>query len=163
MNERKVKYCRAGWKDKILTLVSAVAGVCSLANEAGEIVVTDLPLIEDPSAAAALPKSYATPVGSPVDPNAPAVDDEKVTQIVGKAKDSAAEVTIGDLDRVTVPTLRAILAEMAAPAPADAKSKDLKEAILDVANALVDPADETDPNDLNDAPDPIGDAGDAEE
>lgn len=159
-----MKYCRQGWKDVILTLVSAEAGLCSLKNDAGQVVVTDLPLIEDPDSVSDLPKSYATPVAARAGGNPhPVADEEKVAAVLAKAKAPGGEVVLADIDRANVPTLRAILDGLEAAAPADAKSKDLKEAILDVANALVDPADETDPNDLNDAPDPIGDAGDAEE
>lgn len=136
-------YRRRGWKDKVLFLAgeNKETGTCSLADAEGAVVVTDLPLVADPSGTApqALPKSYATPVAPAAERAPSTVDGAKVDEILAKAKDSTAAVDAKDLDRVNLPTLHAILEGLEVPAPADAKSKDLKQAILDKANAT-DPA-----------------------
>lgn len=140
MSETRMKYCRRGWKEKVLFLASAdeATRTCSLKDEAGVIVVSELPVVEDPSAVppADLPKSYAVPLASAVSERAPStVDAEKVAEILGKAKEPATKVTGDDLDRVNVATLQAILEGLAIPAPEGARSKDLKAAIVDAANA----------------------------
>lgn len=66
---KQVHYCRKGWKAIPLTLVEVdkKSGLCKLANDKGEIVVSDLPYIEDPSKVPVedFPKSYAAPVDAP--------------------------------------------------------------------------------------------------
>lgn len=87
---KQAHYCRIGWKPSLLTLaeVDKKTGLCKLANDKGEVVVTDLPYLEDPSKIApeALPKSYAAPVDAP----APAKPSRK--------KGSAAEEAGGEED-----------------------------------------------------------------
>lgn len=145
-SETKMKYCRQGWKDKTLLLAEydEQTATCSLKDEAGTVVVTGLPVVLNPAAATpenlpgGLPKSYATPLepqGSGSERAQSTVDDAKVAEILGKAKEPAAKVDLEDLNRVNLPTLHAILAGMERPAPEDAKSKDLKQAIIDAANA----------------------------
>lgn len=66
---KQVQYCRRGWKAKVHTLaeLDKKTGLCKLANEAGEIVVSELPYVENPAEIdpAELPKSYACPIGAP--------------------------------------------------------------------------------------------------
>lgn len=136
-----MNYCRKGWKNKPLFLASEdkKAGTCSLKDEAGTIVVSGLPLVEDPSKLdpATLPKSYATPLPAETGgSSAPTVDPEKVAAILSKAHEPASKVSADDLERVNVPTLRAIVAGLELPEPPKgAKSDGIKKAIMDAANA----------------------------
>lgn len=134
-----MKYCRQGWKDKTLLLAEAdeKAGTCSLKNEAGEIVVSGLLLIPDPSKInpASMPRSFATPLME-TEAAGPVIDGDKVDEILAKAKEPATKLQLDDLDRVNLPTLLAIVEALKIPQPpANAKAKDLKKAIVDAANA----------------------------
>lgn len=139
-NKKEMNYCRRGYKPATLFLNSEdkKAGTCSLEDADGRVRVTQLPLIADPEKAkpGELPDSYATPAAAGADRAPSTVDTEKVAAVLSKAQAPDAAVTDDDLDRVNIPTLRAITEglQMDDP-PKGAKSDDIKEAIKDAANA----------------------------